>query len=106
MASPDGKKLVDKQQTSGPDVAKILAVEENPDYSTGFFIVELDDATRKDWVSRIGHITRPTAIDALGFAQFAVHPNAQSCLGVTSGGMPEAMVRGVKLSQTVIRRQP
>jgi hypothetical protein len=105
MATPNGKVLLDKNK-SGPEVAKILAVDEDPAYSTGFIIVELKDDVRKDWLAKLGQITRPTAIDALGFDQFKVHPDPTSCVGVTSGGMPEVVVRGAQLGQTNVVRQP
>ena len=45
-------------------------------------------------------------IDALGFDQFKVHSDPTSCVGVTSGGMPEVVVNGAQLAQTNIVRQP
>jgi hypothetical protein len=105
LASPQGASLIDKKLTTAEVMGK-LAIDEIPEYQLGFIVVELDEATKAEWTAKIGHVTRPTAIDALGFDQFAVNPDPDACLGITSGGIPEVVVREVPLSRTAIVRQP
>lgn len=84
----------------GQDVIKACAIEESPEYSEGFAIIELPAADES--LSKI--VRRPTMWDGLQFDQFAGVDDPSQCFGVTSGGTPEVVVAPTPLANCTIRR--
>lgn len=86
-------------------IIKACAIDESPEYQSGFIVVRLTDATKNAWAAKAQGIRRPTAVDGLGFDQFKDAGSDSKCLGVTSGGMPEVVVEPVPLSAVQVIRQ-
>jgi hypothetical protein len=85
-------------------IIKACAIDESPEYQTGFIVIRLPNTTKQAWANKAQGIRRPTAVDGLGFDQFKDAGSDTKCLGVTSGGMPEVVVEPVPLSQVEVIR--
>lgn len=85
-------------------IIRALAIDESPEYQSGFIVVRMPPATKQAWANKAQGIRRPTAVDGLGFDQFKDAGSDTKCLGVTSGGMPEVVVEPVDLAAVDVIR--
>ena len=86
-------------------IIKACAIDESPEYQSGFIVARMPAATKQAWVAKAQGIRRPTAVDGLGFDQFKDAGDENKCIRVTSGGMPEVVIEPVPLAAVDVIRQ-
>ena len=89
-----------KPEKTGHDIIKLCAIEESPEYNTGFTIFRLPSTD----AALAARIRRPTTWDGLQFDQFAIVEDSGQCFGVTSGGMGEVVVAPTAMSACTVAR--